>query len=70
MNDVAAAWSIPWHELQRSLAAGIGVAALGCHIPANSEPLFKTMSTSTESWLVRAHSRAKPPRSPRKITAA
>ncbi|MDP9083582.1 MAG: hypothetical protein M3N50_07435 [Pseudomonadota bacterium] len=70
MNDLVASWSLPWHEVQRGLAAGIGVAALGCHVPINAAPMFRSMTPSTESWLVRAHARAKQHYSSRKITAA
>jgi hypothetical protein len=70
VNDVVASWSIPWHELQRSLAAGIGIAALGCNTPVNSPPLLKSSSGPVGSWLARAHTRAHLVTPRRKITAA
>jgi hypothetical protein len=66
-----AEWSHPWHELQRSLAAGFGAHAggyaAGYPQTLNSSSL---RSATTVSWLARARTRVRPVVTDRKITAA
>jgi hypothetical protein len=61
-HDSAEIWSLPWHVLQRNLAAGIGVQrpAVGGDARAaiRSETLKKRDAAG--SWLVRARQRAVP----------
>jgi hypothetical protein len=64
MKDIAELWSLPWHELQRSLAAGFGANAAG-QPGASGSPTFKVPSppctlSPVGSWLVRARTRASP----------
>ena len=64
MNDISELWNLPWHELQRSIAAGVGDSA-GGNSTSNSQTAFKSAgarsaATPVGSWLVRARSRAKP----------
>ncbi len=65
-QNSAEIWSLPWHVLQRNLAAGIAVQrpAVGGDVPAaiKSETLKKRDATG--SWLVRALQRAVPLPSP------
>ena len=65
-HDSAEIWSLPWHVLQRNLAAGIGAqrAAVGGDGRAaiRSETLKKRDAAG--SWLVRARQRAVPLPSP------
>ncbi|HLZ99047.1 MAG TPA: hypothetical protein VKP66_13990 [Steroidobacteraceae bacterium] len=57
MNNDLAAWSLPWHELQRSLAAGFGAHA-GAHAAGGSPcprgPSDARCVPAPASWLVRA----------------
>ncbi len=58
MNDIAERWSLPWHELQHSLAAGFGgnaAAAAG----GGGSPFVRAVGapcviSPAGSWLVRA----------------
>jgi len=64
MNEISEGWNLPWHELQRSLAAGFADGA-GGYATGNSQTAFKFAgsrgaATPVGSWLVRARSRAKP----------
>jgi hypothetical protein len=57
MNDIAELWSLPWHMLQRNLAAGIGdqrtlAGGDSCTAFAVKKPDIAC------SWLVRARQRA------------
>ena len=74
MHDIAQ-WSQPWHELQRSLAAGFGAQAGACAAgwPRTAPQVLGLRSAipPAVSWLVRARTSVRPVRSPgRKITAA
>jgi hypothetical protein len=73
MHDIAE-WSHPWHELQRSLAAGFGAHAGGYAAGYTQTTLkFSSLRSATPpavSWLVRARTRARPLATDRKITAA
>ena len=57
-------WSHPWHELQRSLAAGFGAHAGGCAAghprtaPKVSSP--RSAIPPAVSWLVRARTVVRP----------
>jgi hypothetical protein len=58
-HDSAEIWSLPWHMLQRNLAAGIGVqrpAGGDARAAIRSETLKKREAAG--SWLVRARQRA------------
>jgi hypothetical protein len=65
-HDSAEIWSLPWHVLQRNLAARIAVQrpAVGAdaHAAIRSETLKKRDAAG--SWLVRARQRAVPLPSP------
>jgi hypothetical protein len=50
MSDIAELWSLPWHELQRSLAAGFGGSAAG-QAGGSGSPF---VISPAGSWLVRA----------------
>jgi hypothetical protein len=82
LNEISELWNLPWHELQRSLAAGFGdshgacATGVGAYETGISRTAFKPAGTRNPaapvgSWLVRARSRANTPLSVgRKITAA
>ncbi len=64
MNNDLAEWSLPWHELQRSLAAGFGRhsgahAATGWQSQCGPADL-RCAPASASSWLVRARTRVLP----------
>jgi hypothetical protein len=65
MSDIAELWSLPWHELQRSLAAGFGENAAGQAGGSGSYAIKHVKTPNVISpvgtWLVRA--RAAPGRS-------
>jgi hypothetical protein len=66
MNNEIAAWSQPWHELQRNLAAGFGVHA-AAHTasgrqPERGVPGVRCVSAPASSWLIRARTRVLPVR--------
>ena len=67
-----AEWSHPWHELQRSLAAGFGAHAGGyaAGYPQTTLNSSSLRSATTVSWLARARTRVRPVVTDRKITAA
>jgi hypothetical protein len=57
MNEVGAAWSLPWHALLRDLASGLGE-----DVPVRSAPFGMPMKVqgvdvSASSWLQRAQFR-------------
>ncbi len=59
MSDIAELWSLPWHELQRSLAAGFGGSAAGAG--GSGSPFVRAVGapcviSPAGSWLVRARS--------------
>jgi hypothetical protein len=58
MSDIAELWSLPWHELQRSLAAGFGGSAAG-QAGGSGSPFVRVVGapcviSPVGSWLVRA----------------
>jgi len=58
MSDIAELWSLPWHELQRSLAAGFGGNAAGA-AGGSGSPFVRVVGgpcviSPAGSWLVRA----------------
>jgi hypothetical protein len=61
MHDTCAMWSLPWHELQKNLALGLGGSAI-----VQSAALKRTGAHSAtavicaNSWLGRARLRAAP----------
>lgn len=62
MNDIVELWSLPWHELQRSLAAGLKPGAGGLFtgpaVPVLKFPgAFRCLSPN-HTWLGRARARA------------
>jgi hypothetical protein len=63
MDDVAD-WSHPWHELQRSLAAGFGVHAGGWAAGhPQTAPKVSSLRSAIPpavSWLVRARTGVRP----------
>jgi hypothetical protein len=57
MNDIAELWSLPWHELQHSLAAGFGGTA--GQAGGSGSPFVRVVGgpcviSPVGSWLVRA----------------
>jgi hypothetical protein len=58
MNDIAEQWSLPWHMLQRNLAADIGDQRTV--VGGDSRTGFETVRKQDAacSWLVRARQRA------------
>jgi hypothetical protein len=60
MNNEMTEWSLPWHELQRSLAAGFAAhAATDCQSNTWRTDV-RCAPVSALSWLVRARTRALP----------
>jgi hypothetical protein len=61
MNHRAEMWSLPWHELQRSLAAGLNPGA-GGRFAGPAAPALPFPGTlrcpSNPTWLGRARARA------------
>jgi len=58
MNGIAQLWSQPWHDLQRSLAAGFGGSAAGA-AGGSGSPFVRAAGapcviSPAGSWLVRA----------------
>jgi hypothetical protein len=52
-------WSLPWHELQKDLALGMGADLLECSRPApKANSPFQSVSNS---WLSRAQARTQAP---------
>jgi hypothetical protein len=72
MNDIYEIWSLPWHELQKSLAGGMG--ALGAAEGANPRSAAAQRNAAgtrdvggrrnaagfADSWLKRARGRGAP----------
>jgi hypothetical protein len=59
-NDLTQ-WNLPWHELQRSLAAGLSAHAAAARY--YSKPLHDDVCcvpTPASSWLIRARTRVLP----------
>jgi hypothetical protein len=61
MNHDLAEWSLPWHELQHTLAAGFGVhagaqAASGWQCMRGASDV-RCVPAPASSWLVRARTR-------------
>jgi hypothetical protein len=65
-HDSAEIWSLPWHMLQRNLAAGIGVQKPASGGDARAAIRSETLKKrdAAGSWLVRARLRAVLLRSP------
>jgi len=65
-HDGGEVWSLPWHVLQRNLAAGVGVQrpAAGGDARAAIRPETLKKRDAAGSWLVRARQRAVPLSSP------
>ncbi len=57
MYDVNETWSSPWLDLQKNLASGFGIEGSSQDI-AIREPQGQGRMASSNSWLVRARSRA------------
>jgi hypothetical protein len=53
MNDMAAVWSLPWHELLHKLAAATGPAAATGRLAAG-QPRTGAVPATVVSWLARA----------------
>ncbi len=74
MNKIAELWSVPWHELQRNLAAD-AMCANGCHQSVAAGASVRVSARAgvalpSGSWLVRARNRTlSPPVSTRASTA-
>ena len=68
MSDIAEPWSVPWHRLQRSLAAGFDqtgpVADATPFVAAVSCRSGRPLAPACASWLSQARSRARPPHNP------
>ncbi len=62
MNDRAEGWSLPWHDLQRSLAAGLNPGAggrfAGPAVPVLRFPGAVSCLPQNHTWLGRARARA------------
>jgi hypothetical protein len=56
MNHDMTEWSLPWHQLQRSLAAGFGAHASGWQSKAERTNV-RCAPAPAISWLVRARTR-------------
>ena len=57
MNNDITEWSLPWHQLQRSLTAGFGAhAASGWQSKAKRADVRRAPAPAI-SWLVRARTR-------------
>jgi len=64
VSDIAELWSLPWHELQRSLAAVVGAQAAG-QASGNGAITFKVAGSPCAfspagSWLGRTRARPRP----------
>jgi len=53
MNDIFEIWSLPWHALQRRLAAGVGAEAAARHA-TNPRGAGVGVAVPASSWLARA----------------
>lgn len=53
MNDIFALWSLPWHTLQRSLAAGISMDGAVHALRRRAAPVGN-VAVIGNSWLARA----------------
>jgi hypothetical protein len=62
MNNEIVEWSQPWHELQRSLAAGFGVHAASVWQSKREAPEVRCVPAPASSWLIRARTRVLPAR--------
>jgi hypothetical protein len=67
MNDIAELWSQPWHELQRTLAAGFVPSGHSCGSTSIvgaagtwSRATRQSGNPRSASWLVQARTRAWP----------
>ncbi len=67
LSHMCELWSRPWHELQRSLAAGFATPAAAC-AAGQSENACKASTVAAGapvgSWLARAHPRHRRTQSP------
>jgi hypothetical protein len=54
MNDISDLWSLPWHELQRSLANGAVVQAAPLVAGIVLARKAQVSSIAAPSWLARA----------------
>ncbi len=52
MNEISELWSLPWHELQHSLANGIAVQA--APLVAGITLVRQAQNAAAPSWLARA----------------
>jgi hypothetical protein len=57
MNNDITEWSLPWHELQRSLAAGFGAHAASGWQSKTERTGVRCAPAPANSWLVRARTR-------------
>ena len=55
MNEISELWSLPWHELQRSLANSI--AAQAAPVVAGFMLARYAQNAAAPSWLARARTR-------------
>ena len=56
MNDIFEFWSLPWHELQRTLANGLVAETVRGAAPAARPPKSAAALSASGSWLARARS--------------
>lgn len=54
MNDIFELWSLPWHALQRRLAASCGAETAAVASGNSQSPVAGIAATPASSWLVRA----------------
>ena len=54
MNEISELWSLPWHELQRSLANGIAVPAAPLAAGIILARKAQQAAAAAPSWLARA----------------
>jgi len=69
-NDLTQ-WNLPWHELQRSLAAGFGAhAAAARYYSKGRQDDVRCVPALASSWLIRARTRVQPAGGQRRSDAA
>ena len=54
MNKTVEVWSMPWHELQRSLAEAFGTEAIEKSVAAPKSRRAHVPTAAAVNWLVRA----------------